>query len=217
MTNRVRFFLIALGALCVAATFTFPEWQHLVAPAEEAETVEVLSGVLPELQPTFEALLPEQQETYRRLAAENQSATSLMINSALGPATVVPDADQALPSMSGPVIVARGEFTQIDPVRGASGTLVIYEQADGSKVVRFEGFSAVNGPDLRVMMTAKSAEALAVDASLGVTDVDLGPLRGNMGDQSYALPPEIDIGNYRNIAIVSSTLNVVYSIAPISS
>jgi hypothetical protein len=67
------------------------------------------------------------------------------------------------------------------------------------------------------MMTAKSAEALAVDASLGVTDVDLGPLRGNMGDQSYALPPEIDIGNYRNIAIVSSTLNVVYSIAPISS
>jgi len=217
MTNRVRFFLIALGALCVAATFTFPQWQHLVAPPEEAETIEVLSGVQPALQPTFEALSAEQQATYRRLAAENQSAATLMINSALGPPTVVPDEEQALPSMSGPVIVARGEFSRIDEVRWATGTLVIYEQADGGKVVRFEGFTAVNGPDLRVMMTAKTAETLATDPTLGVTDVDLGPLRGNVGDQNYTLPPEVAISSYRNIAIVSSSLNVVYSIAPIAS
>ncbi len=217
MTNRVRFFVIALGALCVAATFTFPQWQQFIMPPAQVETIEVLSGVQPALQPTFEALPAEQQATYRRLAAENQNAATLMINSALGAPTVVPDEEQALPSMSGPVIIARGEFGRIDEVRWASGTLVVYEQADDSKVVRFEGFNAVNGPDLRVMMTARSAEALAINPSLGIADVDLGPLKGNVGDQNYTLPPDVDVSSYRNVVIVSSTLNVVYSIAPLIS
>jgi hypothetical protein len=215
MNNRIRLLLIALGALCVAATFTFPEWQHLIDQAEEAETIEVLTGVQPELQPTFEALPPDQQAAYRRLAAENQPATTLMINTALGPATVVPDEEQALPSMSGPVIVGRGSFTRIDEVRWATGNVVIYEQADDSKVVRFEDFDIVNGPDLRVMLTAKSAEALSMDPSLGITDIDLGPLRGNVGHQNYMLPPEIDVRSYSHIAIVSSGLNIVYTIAPL--
>lgn len=215
MNTRIRLLLILLGALCVAATFTFPQWQHLLEQAQEAETVEVLSGVQPELQPTFEALPPDQQATYRRLAAENQPATTLMINMALGPATVVPDEEQALPSMSGPVIVGRGAFTQVDEVRWASGNVVIYEQADGSKVVRFEDFTVVNGPELRVMLTAKSSEALTQDPSLGITDIDLGPLHGNIGSQNYLLPPEINIRSYSRVAIVSSALNIVYSIAPL--
>lgn len=216
MNNRVRLLLIAFGALCVAATFTFPEWQHLLIQGEEAETVEVLSDVQPELQPTFEALPPDQQAAYRRLAAENQAATTLMINTALGLSTVVPDEQQALPSMSGPVIVARGSFTRTDEVRFASGNVIIYEQADGSKVVRFEEFTTVNGPDLRVILTAKSADALAADPTLGITDVDLGPLQGNIGNQNFSLPAEIDVSSYARIAIVSSSLNIVYSSAPLS-
>jgi hypothetical protein len=217
MNNRIRLLLIALGALVVAATFTFPEWQHLLDRGETVETVEVLSGVQPELQPTFEALPAEQQETYRRLAAENQAATTLMINTALGPPTVVPDEEQALPSMSGPVIVARGSFTRTDAVRFASGNVVVYQQADNTKVVRFEEFTVMNGPDLRVILTAKSEEALNADPSLSITDVDLGPLHGSVGNQNYTVPAEIDISSYSRIAIVSNSLNIVYSTAPLQT
>lgn len=217
MSNRIRVFLIFFGALLVAATFTFPQWQPYLMLQEEADTVEVLSGVQPELQPTFEALPPAQQNTYRRLAAENQNAATLMINTALGPPTVVPDEEQALPSMSGPVIVARGAFTPVDEVRNASGNVIVYQQADNSKVVRFEEFIAVNGPDLRVMLTAKTLEQLTADPSLSITDVDLGPLRGTQGSQNYSLPPEIDIRSYTRLVIVSGTLNIIYSIAPLQT
>lgn len=217
MSNRIRVFLIVLGAFLVAATFTFPQWQPFLLPPEEVETVEILSGVQPELQPTFEALPPNQQATYRRLAAENQNAATLMINTALGEPTVVPDSEQALPSMSGPVIVARGAFTPIDEVRSASGNVIIYQQADNSKVVRFEEFVATNGPDLRVLLTAKTNEQLTADPSLSITDVDLGPLRGNVGNQNYSLPPEIEIRSYTRLVIVSGTLNIVYSIAPLQT
>jgi hypothetical protein len=217
MSNRIRVFLILLGALCVAATFTFPQWQPYLLQPEEADTVEVLSGVQPELQPTFEALPVAQQDTYRRLAAENQNAATLMINTALGPPTVVPNEEQALPSMSGPVIVARGAFTAVDEVRNASGNVIIYQQADNSKVVRFEEFVAVNGPDLRVMLTAKTLDQLTADPSLGITDVDLGPLRGTQGNQNYSLPPEINVSSYTRVVIVSNSLNIVYSIAPIQT
>lgn len=217
MSNRIRALLIVFGAMCVIVTFTFPEWQPLLLQPEERETVEILSGVQPELQPTFEALPANQQATYRRLAAENQNAATIMINTALGEPTVVPDAEQALPSMSGPVIVARGAFTPTDEVRFASGNVIIYQQSDNSKVVRFEEFTVVNGPDLRVMLTAKTLEQLTADPSLGITDVDLGVLRGNIGNQNYALPPEIDVRSYSRIVIVSSSLNIVYSIAPLQS
>nr|PZN58835.1 MAG: hypothetical protein DIU68_00920 [Chloroflexota bacterium] len=216
MNNRIRFFLIAIGALLVAATFTFPQWQHLLSGQDDSGTVEVLSGLAPELQPTFEALPVEQQNTYRRLAGENAEAALAMINAALQPPTVVPEVDQALPSMTGPVVVAGGAFNRLDEVRGASGSFTVYQQADQSKVIYLEDFSVVNGPELHLILSTKPPDDAAIDPNLGVTDIDLGPLKGSVGNQSFMLPPEVSLVNYRSLVIVSRALNVVYSVAPLS-
>lgn len=216
MNSRIRFFLILLGALLVAATFTFPRWQHLLSGQDDAAAVEVLAGLSPELQPTFEALPAEQQATWRRLAGENADSTLAMINAALQPPTVVPDVDQALPSMTGPVIVASGQFNRLDDVRGASGTVTVYEQTDRSKIVYLENFSMVNGPELHLILSTKPADVAATDPAIGVTDIDLGPLKGSVGNQSYQLPPEISLSSYRSLVILSRALNVVYSVAPLT-
>ena len=56
------------------------------------------------------------------------------------------------PASAEPIVLARGRFTQIDRLHGADGMAVIYQLPDGQRVLRFEGFDAKNGPDLRVSL-----------------------------------------------------------------
>ncbi len=219
MSTRFRLFLITFGALIVAATFTFPQWQHLLTPQDQGETVEVLSGLAPELRPTFEALPAEQQGAYRQAASVNPAVGLAMVNAALQPPIEVPEVEQALPSMSGPIEVAVGEFTRLDAIRWALGDVVVYQQADNSKVLRFESFSVVNGPNLHVILSGRTADTLLqgtpLPGELAGNDVDLGALKGTLGAQNYDVPPELDISSYNSVLIVSQSLNIIYSIAPL--
>lgn len=215
MNTRFRLFLILIGALLVAATYTFPQWQRLLEPREETEQIEALASLSPEIRPTFEALPLDQQAAYRQRAIADQQTGLAMVNAALSEPTVVPELNQALPNMSGPVEVATGTFARLDAIRWAEGTVTIYEQADGNKVVHFENFTAVNGPGLRVVLSAIRDVTSALDAPLGASDIDLGPLQGNVGGQNYELPRQVDLQRYNSIVIYSAPLNMIYSIAPI--
>src|SRR5215213_9853610 len=114
MNTRFRLFFIMLGALLVAATFTFPRWSHLLIRPNESTTSEVFAGLAPEMQPTFEALSPDAQAAYRAQAELNVQTALRMVTEALQAPIEVPEDAQALPSMSGPVVVASGTFRRLD-------------------------------------------------------------------------------------------------------
>ena len=216
MNMRFRLFFIALGALLVAATFTFPSWQHFVNRAKTQDTHAALDGLAPALQPTFQALPADQQNAYRAQANENAQIGLAMIEGALAPPRQVPSDQQALPSMTGPVQVGTAKFVRLDPIRWAQGDVTIYQQADNSKVVRFENFGVVNGPDLRVVLS-QSDQPNTVDAmKANDSEIDLGELKGTIGNQNYDVPAELDLTQYKAVVIYSRSLNVVYSYASLT-
>jgi hypothetical protein len=75
-----------------------------------------------------------------------------------------------------------------------SGRAVVLGNGTGQRFLRFEHFATDNGPDLNVYL---------VNSSTGdVSDyVDLGDLKGNVGDQNYEIPAEIDLDVYDSVVI----------------
>lgn len=101
--------------------------------------------------------------------------------------------EEAADTESGsPVLLASGRFRGLAGHEG-TGDAGLFRTADGSHVLRFENFDIENGPDLEVYWIPGAGQT-----SLAEGSVHLGALKGNVGDQSYALPPETEVppGDY---------------------
>jgi electron transfer DM13 len=105
-----------------------------------------------------------------------------------------------------------GEF--IDLAHEGSGTAQIVELDDGSYVLRLENLEVFNGPDLRVIL---SAAPLSDDdgAYDDVEFLDLGDLKGNLGNQNYEIPAGTDLSKYETVAIWCRRFNVSFNAAEI--
>jgi Electron transfer DM13 len=120
------------------------------------------------------------------------------------PATQASSPDQAL---------ASGAFHSI--LHPTSGDATIYRADNGSSVLRFTDFKTSNGPDVHVYMVA------AEDANDNTTVeragfIDLGPIKGNIGDQNYALGPDLDLSKYRAVPIWCKRFSVNFGTAPLT-
>lgn len=107
-------------------------------------------------------------------------------------------AEDEMPEAAGPQIVVAGEFSDVDSVHQGSGTSTIYRLEDGSAVLRLEDFEVTNGPDLHVLLVPDSNPESREDV-LGY--LDLGSLKGNIGDQNYPIPDDVDISEYGSVVI----------------
>lgn len=208
MNNRLRFALIGIGALLVAAVFTFPLWQHFLV---NKSVTQVFPGLSPDQQTAFVLLSPTQQRAYQQLIPTDATMAVSMAQAALSTDVVVPTEQQPLPPMTDPVVAATGAFTQIDPIHGASGSVTVYQLPDNSHVLRFEDFRSTNGPDLHVIMTQNPDPRTPAD--VGQNYIELGPLKGNVGNQSYTVPSEVDLSEYQGVVIYSLTFRTVFSTA----
>ena len=93
-----------------------------------------------------------------------------------------------------------------------SGTATIYKMADGSRMLRFTNFDTSNGPDVHVYMVASDdAKDAATVERAGF--VDLGTIKGNVGDQNYALPGDLDLAKYRAVSIWCKRFSVNFGAA----
>ncbi len=81
------------------------------------------------------------------------------------------------------------------------GTATIYPLGDGSRVLRFSDFGTSNGPDVHVYMVAADD---AKDSASVLRDgfIDLGAIKGNIGDQDYVLGSNIDLSKYRAVSVL---------------
>jgi hypothetical protein len=106
--------------------------------------------------------------------------------------------------------VVTGQFRDADDLHRGSGTATIYELEDGSRVLRFEEFEVTNGPDLHVYLVPaeNTGDEVSVDGY-----VDLGELKGNIGDQNYEIPAEADVSEFQSVVIWCEPFAVVFSVA----
>jgi hypothetical protein len=81
-------------------------------------------------------------------------------------------------------IAAQGDFRDADASHKGKGMAKVFATDAGSKVLRFTGFEATNGPDLKVWLV--KAPNILSSADVKASEwLSLGPLKGNIGDQNY--------------------------------
>jgi hypothetical protein len=199
---RTRWFVLVVGAVLVVILFAFPLWWPLVNRSAMAE-------VLPGL-----ADLPlAEQAVIEQIATEDRAFAEALIATGLAAPAVVPEAEQAMPAMQGPVVYATGEFVALDAVRRASGTVTVYQDADGSWVIRLEDFTVRNGPQLHLFLSEHTAPRTPDEVRQGGLGLDWGPLKGAVGNQNYRLPPEFDMSRVGSVVIFSVPYQEVFSSA----
>ncbi len=121
------------------------------------------------------------------------------------PASITPASAQ---NIAGAVLT--GKFHGV--AHDTTGVASIYELGGGKRVLRLTGFETSNGPDLRVLLVA------AADASDNQTvknnkPVELGSLKGNIGDQNYELQAGLDLSKYRAVTIWCNRFSVNFGTA----
>jgi Electron transfer DM13 len=121
--------------------------------------------------------------------------------------------DEAMPAAPGspsPQPLLSGQFYSI--LHPTAGTATIYRMGDGSRVLRFTSFSTSNGPDVHVYMVASDdAKDVATVQQAGF--IDLGVIKGNIGDQNYTLGPNVDLSKYRAVSVWCKRFSVNFGAA----
>jgi Electron transfer DM13 len=98
-----------------------------------------------------------------------------------------------------------GNFIGVnDGIHNAEGLAKVIPIDDASMILRLEDFKATNGPDLYVY--------LATDNSAS-DFVNLGRLKGNIGNQNYDIPEGIDFSRYDTVLIWCQAFSVLFGSA----
>jgi hypothetical protein len=114
--------------------------------------------------------------------------------------------DESVPAAATETPTWQGSFDGLD--HETSGDASVLDAATG-QFVRFSDFRTSNGPDLRVY--------LVPEGSTDVDDaIDLGPLKGNVGDQNYAVPSATDLSRYSNVLIWCVRFDSPFGVATLS-
>jgi hypothetical protein len=94
------------------------------------------------------------------------------------------------------------------------GTATVFQLADGKKTLRLTDFATSNGPDVHVYLVAAN-DAKDNDAVTKAGFIDIGSLKGNIGDQNYELPANVDLAKYRAVTIWCKRFSVNFGTAPL--
>ncbi|HEX7330450.1 MAG TPA: DM13 domain-containing protein [Pyrinomonadaceae bacterium] len=94
------------------------------------------------------------------------------------------------------------------------GMATVFQLSDGKKTLRLTNFETSNGPDVHVYLVA-APDAKDNDTVTKAGFVDLGSLKGNIGDQNYDLPADTDLAKYRAVTIWCKRFSVNFGTAPL--
>lgn len=111
----------------------------------------------------------------------------------------------------GGTVVAAGAFRDADRSHNGTGTVEVIEQS-GQTIVRFTEFEVTNGPDLYVWLVKAGNVQNSSDVKASEW-LELGVLKGNIGDQNYTLPAGANIADYKTVTIWCRQFGVLFSAA----
>ena len=110
--------------------------------------------------------------------------------------------------------LASGSFHSV--AHDTKGTASVYQLTDGKRILRLSNFETSNGPDVHVYFVAAN-DASDSDTVKKAGFLELGSLKGNIGDQNYDLPSDADLAKYRAVTIWCKRFSVNFGTAPLNS
>ena len=111
-------------------------------------------------------------------------------------------------------VLTSGSFHSV--AHGTKGTASIYQLADGKRILRLTNFETSNGPDVHVYLIAAN-DASDSETVKKNSFLELGSLKGNIGDQNYDIPADAGLTKYRAVTIWCKRFSVNFGTAPLNS
>ena len=103
------------------------------------------------------------------------------------------------PPPAAPVDLLVGTFVSHE--HPTTGTALVIQHPDGTRQLAIVGLETTNGPDVHVWLSAGPVVE-GFDGwftAAGYDYVDLGPIKGNIGDQLYDIPAGVDLNAFRTV------------------
>jgi hypothetical protein len=94
-----------------------------------------------------------------------------------------------------------------------SGAASVVRLPSGRRVLTLTDLRTANGPDLRVYLVAGAVN----DNGDGEATVDLGALKGNVGDQQYDIPEGTDLARFATVVVWCRAFTVGFTRAPLTA
>jgi hypothetical protein len=95
-----------------------------------------------------------------------------------------------------------------DGFHKAEGIAKVIDLTDGKTFLRLENLKTTNGPDLYVYLsTGKDASEI----------IDLGKLKGNIGNQNYEIPAGTDLSKFNTVLIWCKAFSTLFGSAQLST
>lgn len=112
-------------------------------------------------------------------------------------------------------VLAMGDFSDADRAHRGAGKVQLIDTGT-EKLIRFTDFKVTNGPDLYVWLV--KADGIEDSDDVKVSEwVNLGALKGNIGDQNYALPADINVTDYKSVVVWCRQFGVLFAKAELNS
>ena len=162
------------------------------APAEEAPAEEAVEEAPAEQAPA--------EEVVEEAPAEEAPAEEAPAEEAVEEAPAEEEA--ATPGEI--VTLSSGNFVGINDYAVAGDAFVLNNGTE-QRFLRFENFASDNGPDLKVYLRAANGDF-----------VSLGDLSGNIGDQNYEIPVDVDLSVFSSVEIWCERFNSGFGFATLS-
>jgi hypothetical protein len=128
-----------------------------------------------------------------------------------GPSDSTPTPTPAPEVPAGPTTLLNGSFISRDHgTRGAASVLDV----GGTRYLRIEDLDTDNGPSLYVYLSTNTANG--PEEAFDDDIVDLGSLKGNVGNQNYELPADVDLTRYASVVIWCDRFDAAFGAADLA-
>ena len=112
-------------------------------------------------------------------------------------------------------VVATGTFRDADRAHQGEGTATLVALPGGGHEIQLSEFQVTNGPDLEVWLSAHPDPVSSSDVAENQW-VGLGQLKGNIGDQAYSIPADVNVSDFQSVVIWCEQFGVLFSPAALS-
>lgn len=141
-------------------------------------------------------------------------ATEPVAEATATPAATAAATEQAA-ARAQPVLLSRGTFVSHE--HSTSGTVSVIRQPDGSRVLAIANLRTSDGPVVKVWLTDQRVTKDGWHVFDDGRYVNLGGLKGNLGNQLYRIPDKADLTVLRSVTIWCDRFDVSFGAAQLHS